>query len=307
MNGRAYDYNLGRFLSVDPFVQSPGNSQSMNPYSYIMNNPLAGTDPSGYMIEDDSCGLDKFSCGNNNIKTYHWTDYFKRFKLNASEDSGAENSNSSQTDINQETESLMGQESLYRHPNGDLLAPDSYARENFKIGVDEEGDDIYSIFTDDDGWRIDIQDGGYGRKEILRKPSSRSISDTVWITWEDQLDVIIPSAPKTTEYFRKLDFNLDMFSLLRGEVALFYEVSYDVSSFEIRQISTERVFLENLHSGMRYDVDFHYKDNTRVLNVETITGFQRTGWHTTSHAKREYRDDQRISTEHYHELRRATK
>ncbi|NVK88593.1 MAG: RHS repeat-associated core domain-containing protein [Gammaproteobacteria bacterium] len=48
MNGRAYDYNLGRFLSVDPFIQDPGNSQSMNPYSYIMNNPLAGTDPSGY-------------------------------------------------------------------------------------------------------------------------------------------------------------------------------------------------------------------------------------------------------------------
>ena len=51
MNGRAYDYNLGRFLSVDPFIQAPGNSQSMNPYSYIMNNPLAGTDPSGYMAE----------------------------------------------------------------------------------------------------------------------------------------------------------------------------------------------------------------------------------------------------------------
>ena len=48
MNGRAYDYNLGRFLSVDPFIQEPGNSQSMNPYSYILNNPLAGTDPSGY-------------------------------------------------------------------------------------------------------------------------------------------------------------------------------------------------------------------------------------------------------------------
>ena len=51
MNGRVYDYNLGRFLSVDPFIQEPGNSQSMNPYSYIMNNPLAGTDPSGYIIE----------------------------------------------------------------------------------------------------------------------------------------------------------------------------------------------------------------------------------------------------------------
>ncbi|WP_144395463.1 RHS repeat-associated core domain-containing protein [Pleionea sediminis] len=48
MNGRMYDFNTGRFLSVDPFVQAPDNSQSMNPYSYIMNNPLAGTDPSGY-------------------------------------------------------------------------------------------------------------------------------------------------------------------------------------------------------------------------------------------------------------------
>ena len=48
MNGRVYDYNLGRFLSVDPYIQGVGNSQGINPYSYIMNNPLSGTDPSGY-------------------------------------------------------------------------------------------------------------------------------------------------------------------------------------------------------------------------------------------------------------------
>ena len=62
MNGRVYDYHLGRFLSVDPFIQAPGNSQSMNPYSYIMNNPLAGTDPSGYKWEvlwEHGDGLDK--------------------------------------------------------------------------------------------------------------------------------------------------------------------------------------------------------------------------------------------------------
>ncbi len=62
MNGRAYDYNLGRFLSVDPFVQSPGNSQSMNPYSYIMNNPLAGTDPSGY-VSVGNLGVTEEHCG----------------------------------------------------------------------------------------------------------------------------------------------------------------------------------------------------------------------------------------------------
>ncbi|MBX3692640.1 RHS repeat-associated core domain-containing protein [Dokdonella sp.] len=49
MNGRIYDYALGRFLGVDPIIQFPANSQSLNPYSYILNNPLAGTDPSGYM------------------------------------------------------------------------------------------------------------------------------------------------------------------------------------------------------------------------------------------------------------------
>jgi hypothetical protein len=48
MNGRVYDYNLGRFMSVDPFIQAPTSTQSVNPYSYIMNNPLAGTDPTGY-------------------------------------------------------------------------------------------------------------------------------------------------------------------------------------------------------------------------------------------------------------------
>gem|GEM_PF-1047915 len=48
-NGRAYDPYIGRFLSVDPFIAEPGNSQSFNPYSYVMNNPLAAKDPSGYV------------------------------------------------------------------------------------------------------------------------------------------------------------------------------------------------------------------------------------------------------------------
>jgi RHS repeat-associated protein len=48
MNGRIYDYRLGRFLSVDPIISNPTDSQSINPYSYIGNNPLSGVDPTGY-------------------------------------------------------------------------------------------------------------------------------------------------------------------------------------------------------------------------------------------------------------------
>ncbi|WP_246604258.1 RHS repeat-associated core domain-containing protein [Alteromonas lipotrueae] len=53
MNGRVYDYNLGRFLSVDPLIHMEGGSQGINPYSYIMNNPLAGVDPTGYDPEEE--------------------------------------------------------------------------------------------------------------------------------------------------------------------------------------------------------------------------------------------------------------
>ena len=49
MNGRLYDNRLYRFMQPDPFVQSPGTPQNWNPYSYLWNNPLNGTDPSGYL------------------------------------------------------------------------------------------------------------------------------------------------------------------------------------------------------------------------------------------------------------------
>jgi RHS repeat-associated protein len=48
MNGRVYDPNIGRCISADPFIQAPLMSQSLNRYSYVMNNPLSLVDPSGY-------------------------------------------------------------------------------------------------------------------------------------------------------------------------------------------------------------------------------------------------------------------
>lgn len=50
MNGRIYDPDLGRFLSPDPFIQEPANAQSLNRYSYVLNNPLSFTDPSGFFF-----------------------------------------------------------------------------------------------------------------------------------------------------------------------------------------------------------------------------------------------------------------
>ena len=50
MNARLYDPALGRFLSPDPYVQSPDFTQNFNRYSYCLNNPLKYTDPDGEIV-----------------------------------------------------------------------------------------------------------------------------------------------------------------------------------------------------------------------------------------------------------------
>jgi RHS repeat-associated protein len=52
MNGRIYDPLLGRFMQADPIIQAPKNSQNYNRYSYVINNPLSLTDPSGFSFID---------------------------------------------------------------------------------------------------------------------------------------------------------------------------------------------------------------------------------------------------------------
>jgi hypothetical protein len=48
MNGRLYDALMGRMISADPTVPDPMNAQAWNRYSYVGNDPLAFTDPSGF-------------------------------------------------------------------------------------------------------------------------------------------------------------------------------------------------------------------------------------------------------------------
>jgi RHS repeat-associated protein len=48
MNGRVYDQWLGRFVSADPFITEPGNTQNFNRYGYVYNNPLSRIDSSGF-------------------------------------------------------------------------------------------------------------------------------------------------------------------------------------------------------------------------------------------------------------------
>jgi RHS repeat-associated protein len=63
MNGRVQDPRLGRFISADPFIPDPYNSQSFNRYAYVLNNPASLVDPSGFydcysIYGSENCGID---------------------------------------------------------------------------------------------------------------------------------------------------------------------------------------------------------------------------------------------------------
>jgi len=157
MNGRVYDYNLGRFLSVDPFIQAPGNSQSLNPYSYIMNNPLSGTDPSGYFSDTEEKPEEE--------ATEETTEAFKPRKLKkhtagtrlnrvTPKDNGANvsditsgSTSNSITDINSEKEKNKGSTNAGGTPSGggslrDQIKSDSHnsiVRGGEELGVDMGG------------------------------------------------------------------------------------------------------------------------------------------------------------------------
>jgi RHS repeat-associated protein len=54
-NARYYDAAIGRFISPDTIVQSLANPQTLNRYSYCLNNPLKYVDPSGHIVLFDNC------------------------------------------------------------------------------------------------------------------------------------------------------------------------------------------------------------------------------------------------------------
>ncbi len=51
MKGRMFDPVQKRFLTPDPYVADPLSSQSYHRYSYVTNNPLRYTDPTGFLPE----------------------------------------------------------------------------------------------------------------------------------------------------------------------------------------------------------------------------------------------------------------
>jgi len=73
-NARYYDPAIGRFTSPDSLVPDPYDPRSYNRYSYVTNNPLKYTDPTGHCGEtDELAGMTSNECGS-------WLDGFRTWE-----------------------------------------------------------------------------------------------------------------------------------------------------------------------------------------------------------------------------------
>jgi RHS repeat-associated protein len=62
-NARYYAAETGRFISPDTIVPDPNNPQTLNRYSYCLNNPLKYIDPSGHDPYNFPPGADPYLWG----------------------------------------------------------------------------------------------------------------------------------------------------------------------------------------------------------------------------------------------------
>ena len=60
-NARFYSPSLGKFIQPDSIVPDPGRAIGFNRYSYVNNNPVNFTDPSGHIMEGEY-GYDGCDC-----------------------------------------------------------------------------------------------------------------------------------------------------------------------------------------------------------------------------------------------------
>lgn len=104
------------------FIQGEGNSQGVNPYSCILNNPLAGTDPSGYIVCDATSR--QVGCKGNSINSVlHEVKIRWPFGGDAATDNGDNDKSSVPIDIDFSSPELVGdpKEVAGQLPEGNTL------------------------------------------------------------------------------------------------------------------------------------------------------------------------------------------
>jgi RHS repeat-associated protein len=133
---RYYNSATGRFLSPDPVFATPerlADPQEWNLYSYVRNNPLAFTDPTGLDMWLQGCGDDSKTCQGGYLGSTDKNGKFSRTHL-----SGDQSDNASMDE------------------NGNVTYGGKTYKGKWDTNKDEQGDVTVSLSGDMDGFTADI-------------------------------------------------------------------------------------------------------------------------------------------------------
>jgi RHS repeat-associated protein len=136
---RWYDAEAGRFVSVDPVVQSVSDPQTHNPYGYVRNNPIGFVDPDGRTIEGGAVLGILAIIAYYSAQAYIAYSSIRGLVESFAGTSGAETSQRSDSVVAQNTLTVSGEsaakaarstarnyESSPESQSGSLLRPDAY-------------------------------------------------------------------------------------------------------------------------------------------------------------------------------------
>ena len=250
MNGRVYDYNVGRFLSVDPVIQSPTNSQSMNPYSYIMNNPMAGTDATGYTCESNThaCADDQNS--DELTKDVYVSRPGSRIKVKAGSASAGGGAGAKSISMSNGTQSRSATKiKLDNQRSSTFVFPGAPTRKDRPVGFNT------GVESSEDGvcvWNCSL-------REIIASEWKNILKDTMTRTRDvnQAADILVDITPVESVVEGTI-------SIAEGDVSGVVEAGVNMASSKLKIIDKVADGVKNLRGAKGKDKDYSLDDFAEV-------------------------------------------
>ncbi|GEM_PF-1215331 len=252
---RYYDSALGRFISSDPISGNVYNSQRLNKYTYVMNNPMVYTDPSGMEGEDVTTNKNQplisdrlhflFLATPNFILDYVTGGYGRgaRFFIHYLHGSGTPMDPQLSSE---EWRVIIG------GTDGRNWAPSSFleypANEGWEYIEDVEGESSFNLYVYSDTWNM------LGRTTLVRKKFEEAYRYEIAREYFDFVGGAVKSeyarlVPKLTADIAEYLFPQWVSATSDGRSTLVEYQKYEEEPFQYRMALSEELFAENLGVG----------------------------------------------------------
>jgi RHS repeat-associated protein len=194
---RWYDPQLGRFIQPDIIVPDRGNPQSLNRYSYCLNNPLKLIDPSGLSPADwDTEWVKEYRDKHDGAKPTEqdWLDYQLSLRYPGTGPGG--DWSTDDWEVYALVRSILGPDLLAQIGQGGSLQVDICTTVGQTVGLRGDGKHMLGVRNGKDGFMIWLQSpvpqgmGGMTIGELVMVPEGFSYESHRGVVAEEYVHVL---------------------------------------------------------------------------------------------------------------------